>query len=209
MALPIEIWTIITQFLQFDDQLKMRCLCRDMDYRLIDNKKIIHIIKIFSQNMTALLGIKELNIIDLYLFDYTNGLLSDIFNMIDDCIIMELLLKLLIVDRELLQRKLFTRKDKKAIRNNLKINEHFGRTNACCRRYNSKLNIVFNTQRWFMTVRDILMAKQFIAITEEMEEEILDCIEFGTDITSNYCEIKKEIYNSKRVYFGQYDRIKY
>lgn len=210
MLLPRDILGTIIGYLPFNSQLKMRSLCKELDYKIINRDPIINKIKLLSQDISAFFSFTELNILDYYLSDYTKGLLFDIFTMIDNCIEIELLFDLLKIDQKLRQyNKYFTTKDRKIIKQNDEVFDHFSRTNVCYRRFNLKLSAVFYDKQWFKIVRDFLMAKKFIKITVKMKEELIDTISFGMEIESNYCEIRKDIYNCKRKYFNQDDRIIY
>lgn len=218
-SLPIEILINITSFLPHNDQLKMRALCKNINHKIIKDKTFIYEkIELLCKELRNFLETKDCHILDLYLSDHTKGLLPNVFIMIDDCVEMKLLMDLLNIDRILKwQKKSFTLKDKKIMKQNNDnkyfaigsgILDHFNKTNNCHRKFNEKLNLLFDNKQWFIAVRNILMGKEFLTITEEMKEQILDAIEFGNNIDNNYDEIKKDIYNCKRVYFDQQDRIK-
>jgi hypothetical protein len=117
-SLPIEILINITSFLPHNDQLKMRALCKNINHKIIKDKTFIYEkIKLLCKELQNFLETKDCHILDLYLSDYTKGLLPNVFIMIDDCIEIELLMDLLKIDRILIwQKKSFTLKNKKIMK---------------------------------------------------------------------------------------------
>lgn len=216
--LPLDIWVVITSFLPFNDQLKTRCLCKNIKDNVINTTPIIKKIELLSKEIKIFLQLpNQLTTLDYYLEDVAKFHYS-IFIMINDCIEINLLFDLLKIDKMLRwNKKSFTQKDRKIMNDNnnnkyykigSRIHDHYDKTNSCYHKFNQKLNLVFNDKQWFLVVRKILIFEKFITITKEMTEEILDAIEFGKNINSNYDTIKMEISNCKRVYFGQEDRIR-